>query len=238
MKKININEMFITFKSSKLPPLPTSTSKNRKIKNINVQKLAKMFDEDYSDLEPISSDEEIYLNQLVEPVEDDHHLENQVTNDDMNQTFIQDLNNDDARIDDVPLINLNDDYIGNEIEIGGGSVDNQQVAVDQQNRQDDAKNPLKKKCRSAQAKKKQNSKRNLKLRRNRFNYVLTRRLNYPFKMSAIKKVLYHYSIKYVHVKLVGEMVVIGVKNGMVKQDYEHALPQDCFNKDHYRSFKK
>ncbi|CAF1243187.1 unnamed protein product, partial [Didymodactylos carnosus] len=78
MKSMNINEMFITSRSSKLPPLPAPTStnkKNKKLKNLNVQKLATIFRCNDLDAEEISSDEEIYLHQLIEiePPEEDHH---------------------------------------------------------------------------------------------------------------------------------------------------------------------
>jgi len=59
--------MFITFKSTRPPPLRQPKSK-KKIKDLNVQKLSKIFTSiNDSDYEVISSDDEIYLNQLIEP---------------------------------------------------------------------------------------------------------------------------------------------------------------------------
>ncbi|CAF3682874.1 unnamed protein product [Rotaria sp. Silwood1] len=65
IKNRKISEMFVAFNSTKLPPLPTS--KNKKIKNINMQKFATLFRCNNPEAEEISSDDEIYLNQLIEP---------------------------------------------------------------------------------------------------------------------------------------------------------------------------
>ena len=43
LEERKLSEMFITFKAIKLPSLPTTTSTKKKIKNINVQKVSKIF---------------------------------------------------------------------------------------------------------------------------------------------------------------------------------------------------
>ncbi|CAF5224469.1 unnamed protein product, partial [Rotaria magnacalcarata] len=65
IKLRKMNEMFVAFTSIKLPALPSL--KNRKIKNINMQKLNTILRCNDPDVEDISSDDEIYLNQLVTP---------------------------------------------------------------------------------------------------------------------------------------------------------------------------
>ncbi|CAF3705411.1 unnamed protein product [Rotaria socialis] len=70
LKIIKMNEMFIALNSIKLPPLPTS--KNKKIKNINTQKLNTILRCNDPDVEDISWDDEIYLNQLVKPNDIDY----------------------------------------------------------------------------------------------------------------------------------------------------------------------
>ncbi|CAF2001705.1 unnamed protein product [Rotaria magnacalcarata] len=68
-----MNEMFVTFNSIKLPPLPTSKiNRNKKIKSINMQKLTTILRCNDPDVEEISSDDEIFLNQLVKPNDFDY----------------------------------------------------------------------------------------------------------------------------------------------------------------------
>ncbi|CAF3330426.1 unnamed protein product [Rotaria socialis] len=64
IKLRKMNQMFVAFDSIKLPPLPTS--KNKKIKNINMQTLNTILRCNDPDVEDISSDDEIYFNQLVQ----------------------------------------------------------------------------------------------------------------------------------------------------------------------------
>ncbi|CAM4759077.1 unnamed protein product [Rotaria magnacalcarata] len=65
IKLRQMNEMFVAFTSIKLPALPSL--KNKKIKNINMQNLATILRCNDPDVEDISSDDEIYLNQMVKP---------------------------------------------------------------------------------------------------------------------------------------------------------------------------
>ena len=77
-----IHEMFVACDSVKLPTLSTATSIKKKINNINVQKLSKILTSTDLENQSISSDNEIYLNQLIEPVMNDYHPEEQVKNND------------------------------------------------------------------------------------------------------------------------------------------------------------
>ena len=67
-----IHEMFVAFDSVKLPTLSTATSIKKKINNINAQKLSNILTSTDLDIESISSDDEIYLNQLIELVMNDY----------------------------------------------------------------------------------------------------------------------------------------------------------------------
>ncbi len=123
--------MFVAFNSIKLPPLPTTISTKKKIKNINVQKLSKIFRCSDSDIESVSLDDEIYLNQLIEPVMNDCRLEDQVKNDNVIQDVIQNLDDDVELEVEVPTADVimddnNDD--------GVESVDHHIVVV---NKMDD-----------------------------------------------------------------------------------------------------
>ena len=69
LKNININELFTSFETT---PLPIINLSNKKIKNnVNLQKLFKKYDDD---LESISDDDEIYLNQLTGLVDEQQTL--------------------------------------------------------------------------------------------------------------------------------------------------------------------
>ena len=77
-----ISEMSVAFDSVKFPSLSRATSIKKKSKNLNVQKLSKILTSTDPDIESISSDDDIYLNQLIEPVRNDYHREEQVKNND------------------------------------------------------------------------------------------------------------------------------------------------------------
>ncbi|CAF3978086.1 unnamed protein product, partial [Rotaria magnacalcarata] len=74
IKLRKMNETFVAFHSSKLPPLTTSKNQKnqKKIKNINLQTLTTLLRSNDPDVEDISSDDEIYLNQLNEPSKIEH----------------------------------------------------------------------------------------------------------------------------------------------------------------------
>ncbi|CAF5176887.1 unnamed protein product, partial [Rotaria sp. Silwood1] len=78
LKDTNIVDLFTSFKSLPLPTIHSSHKKNKKLKkNINLQKLFNINDDD---LQPIS-DDEIYLNQLIEPVSNKQPDYEEISND-------------------------------------------------------------------------------------------------------------------------------------------------------------
>ena len=243
LEERKIREMFITFNAIKLPPLPTTTSTKKKNKNIYLQKLSKIFKFRDSDFESISSDEEIYLNQLVGPVMNDYHLEDPVQNDDVTHDFIQNLG---AGGDELQLEIPTADVIMNDIinDDGVKSVDNHIVVVnevdnppEQQQQQQQQQQQRIKKRRPIQGKQKKNRKRNNQLRSIRFRYYLTRPYYYKFKSRTLRTILRQHGIQFRHIKKRHGRVVIGAKTDQARRDYEETLPYDCFSKKNYEMFR-
>ncbi|CAF1119595.1 unnamed protein product [Rotaria sordida] len=59
-----------------------------------------------------------------------------------------------------------------------------------------------------------------------------------FTMKLIRNILYHYNIRYTHIKTVAELLVIGVENDIIKQQNEQQLPNDIFNRYHYYLYRR
>jgi hypothetical protein len=223
VQKMKIDDLYVQFKSTPPPQLPQKTKKIKK--NINTQKfISALFEND--DLEPIS-DDEIYLNQLVEPVMNDCHPEVQVKNDNIIQDVIQNLNDDNVELQvEVPTADVvmdvnNDDGVVNE-------VDNPPEQPRQRVR----------KRRSIQARQKKNQRRNTQLRLNRFKYYLTRPYYHKLESRIIRKILRRrYGIQFRHIKKVQDRVIIGVKTDQHRRDYERTLPYNCFSKKNYEMFR-
>ncbi|CAF1217693.1 unnamed protein product, partial [Rotaria sordida] len=166
-----------------------------------------------SDYELISSDDEIYLNQLIEPVVNVHPPEDQINNDNITQDVIRDLD-DDANVElqiEEPTI----DAIMNDDDDQMNSVNNHSVVVDGMNNPTEHHHQRIKKKRSLQAKQKKNRKRNNQLRLLRYKYYLTRSYYYRFKSRTVKKVLRYYGVQYRHIKFQDDRVVIGVKREII-----------------------
>jgi hypothetical protein len=234
LEERKISEMFITFNAIKLPLLPATTSTKKKNKNINIQKLSKIFKCTDSDIESISSDEEIYLNRLVGPVMNDYHLEDPVKNDDITYDVIQNLGaGGDELQNEIPTA----DVIMNDIinDDGVESVNNHIVVVNEVDNPPEEQQQQQriKKRRSSQAKQKKNRKRNNQLRSTRYRYCLTRPFYYKFKSRTLRKLLRQHGVEFRHIKKVQDRVVIGVKTDEARRDYERTLPSNCFNKNNY-----
>jgi hypothetical protein len=240
-KESSIEEMFITFQSTRPPPLRQQKSK-KKIKNINVQKLSKIFTSiNDSDYEIIASDDEIYLNQLIEPAVNVHHPEDQINNDNMAQDVIRDLD-DDVNVKlqiEEPTIDVikndDDDYVDN--------VNNHSVVVDGMNNPIEHHQQRIKKKRSLQAIQKKNRKRNQTRRLHRYRYYVRQPLDDRYSMPLVRKVLDEYNIDYVHVK--GDdngYLIVGLKNKWIKKQYQQQIPEELFDgrnyQRHYRRHRR
>ncbi|CAF1275295.1 unnamed protein product [Rotaria sordida] len=160
-----------------------------------------------------SSDDEIYLNQLIEPVVNVHPPEDQINNDNIAQDVIRDLD-DDANVElqiEEPTI----DAIMNDDDDQMNSVNNHSVVVGGMNNPTEHHHQRIKKKRSLQAKQKKNRKRNNQLRLLRYKYYLTRSYYYRFKSRTVKKVLRYYGVQFRHIKFSYDQVVIGVKREII-----------------------
>jgi hypothetical protein len=212
-EKINnrkMGEMFAAFKSTKLPPLPTSTTKEKKIKNINLNKFSKLLAHYGSDLESISSDEEIYLNQLMEssePIQQQELNDKEKLNDKQESNVEQDLNNE-QQLNDIEII------------------------INDKNPSKRRKRPHRK--RTQESRKRRNKKRNDTHRFHRYRYYMTQPLYYRYSLPLVRKVLDEYNIDYVHIKEDDGYLVVGLKNKWVKKQYKRQIPEDLFDGRNYQ----
>ncbi|CAF1377451.1 unnamed protein product [Rotaria sordida] len=255
IKNRKISEIFVAFKATKLPPLPTSTTKKKKIKNINLHKFLKLINNKETDLESISSDGEIYLNQLIEP--NDFKNEQDNNNDNNEIDLLQDqiepidvdytpvFNNDEPtepiqqqqrepepieqELNDIELI-IN---AGNQLEEYN---DNEEITPPNE---DLKENPTRRKNRphrerSQAARKRKNKKRTKKLRLHRYRYYVTQPLYFKYSLPLVRMVLDEYNIDYVHVKRQEGYLVVGLKNKWLKKQYERQIPEDLFDGRNYQ----
>ena len=256
IRRRRMDEIFIGFKSTELPSLPSSMTKKKINKNINLQAIEKILRSKDPDLQSISSDDEIYMNQLTGPVNvsdinndnieireptqqqvPEPELITQEAHNDRELISEAIVNNEANEMDeheDVELEQISDD----EIIMDSASVNNHRVVVDDQNYQDDIEKP--RKHRSAQAKQKKNLKRNTKHRLNRYRNAVRRDVYYRFNNPMIKLILKQYGIKVVHVKINEENseVVIGLKTRHLRDETEHRLPMNVFNQRSYYYYRR
>jgi len=146
------NEICIEFESINLPPLPVPVRK-KKIKNLNVGKLSRILSNIDPDLESISSDDEIYCDQLLEPISNDRQPESQVEKYDIvgeiqDQDMVQPQSEDATRDEDMNG-QVNDDR---------SSVDHHLVEVNEVEIPPNEQQQRRKITRSKQAKKRRNKK--------------------------------------------------------------------------------
>ncbi|CAF1522403.1 unnamed protein product [Adineta ricciae] len=228
----NMKDVFVAFESIELAQLQTTIKKKKK--NIDVQKLARIFAAGDSDIESISSDEEIYLHQITqqdaEPVD---------------ENYPPTADNEDDEKMELELAITTAHGIDNELIGDGhaaanycdveGTVDIVQLVPDPTDQQ---RPQRKKKIRSTEAQKEHNKKRNDHLRLFRYRYVLKRSYYYRFRLKLIRKILRHYGVLFRHVKFHGNQVIIGVKCAQDREQYEDALPSYCFDRKNYWRFKK
>ena len=206
--KIKIVDIFTT----KIP-LCDINIRSEQIKSnqskFNQSKLMDIIDDD---VEWISDDDEIYLNQCIqietnkspscEPISDDEITPHQM------------------------LVNPIDEK----------NVNNHTVVVDAQEIEQEV-SPVTFTShsgrRSAPSKKRRNKKRNEIRRLNRYDQRITRPIFHKFRMKLIKKILDNYDIDDEHVKIVGETLVIGIRKRASVEENEQKLPRDAFNQYNY-----
>ncbi|CAF3213957.1 unnamed protein product [Rotaria sp. Silwood2] len=204
IKNRKMNKMFVAFNSTKLPPL--STSKNKKIKIINMQKFATLFRCNDPDAEEISSDDEIYLNQLIEPNDFKNGQDNKNNNDDDEIILVQD------QIEPIDDDNI---LVNNNLLNDNESIVNNHYMVDDVNDKEETaptKKHTKNQQRSVQARHRRNHRRNTELKKKRYYYSIKRKWYPRFPMPIIWKILRLYNINYKHVRNDGEELLIGLKD--------------------------
>ncbi len=252
IKNRKMNEMFVAFKSTKLPPLPTSTTKKKKIKNINLNKFSKLLAHNEADLEPISSDEEIYLNQLIKPndlkIKQDDIIDNddgisllqdpiesiqqQELNDKQELNVKQDLNNE-QQLNDIELIINEENQLGEH-------HDNEEIKTNeglQENPSKRRNRPHRERTQASRQRK--NKKRNVQRRKYRYRQSIIRPVYDRFPKYLIRKILRLHNINFTHVKINEENdLVIGLTKRTSKQEAEHNLATNIFSKQSYLYYRK
>ncbi|CAF4703673.1 unnamed protein product [Rotaria sp. Silwood2] len=221
-----MNKMFVAFNLTKLPPLPTS--KNKKIKNINMQKFAILFRGNDPDAEEISLDDEIYLNQLIEPNDFKNEQDNNNNNDDV-EIILEEDPIEPIDIDYTPVI------MDSETTEPIQQQEPEQVEDEPLQIQHQSNRPT----RSTQSKKRRNKKRTELQRKHRYRHSITRRAYNRFSMCLIRKILRLYNICYTHVKMDEQNdLIIGLKDRRSKNEAEQNLSTNIFSKRSYFYYRK
>lgn len=162
--------MFVSFGPARIALLTTMKPKKKK-KNIDTNKLSRMLANTDADIESISSDGEIYLDQInddkddrlsihVNPELEEHSLDYEITIE---------------RIDDERL-----------------NVDNHIAVVDEVN--NPSEQQQRRNQRSAAAKKRRNKKRNNHQKLSRYEYPIYRGYYYKIKAKIARRILKHYHV--------------------------------------------
>ncbi|CAF5044033.1 unnamed protein product, partial [Rotaria sp. Silwood1] len=207
LNDINIVELFTSFKALSLPKINSSNKKN----------------------------DEIYLNQLIAPATNEQLEKEKISN--YEQKFTgQNL------VNDAELISDEDDEI---------IVDNNQEGQPAEENDNDETPPaaaIEEKLpttkrnrphrqRSIASRQRRNKKRNNTHRTRRYQHYITRPMYYKFKKSSIRKILEQHHINYIHIKDVDGILVIGVKNSLIQQQYQDQIPEDIFDRKHYQIYQ-
>ncbi|CAF2927306.1 unnamed protein product [Rotaria sp. Silwood2] len=140
---------------------------------------------------------------------------------------------------------MNDKLLVNEVEliidednefIINDNDDNKPID-DVERKPTDKKHRLTHQQRSKASKQRRNRKRNKTHRMRRYQHYVTRPMYHKFTTPLVKKILQQHNIKYVHIKEVDGILVIGVKNDLIKQKYQKQLPEDLFDRTNYQIYQ-
>ncbi|CAF2932692.1 unnamed protein product [Rotaria sp. Silwood2] len=166
-----------------------------------------------------ADDDEIYLNQLIEPVTNEQLGNETISNDE--QDFTGQL-----LVNDAELISEEDN---DNDEIQPAAVVEEKLPTTKCRRTHQQ--------RSRSSRQRRNRKRNNTHRTRRYQHYITRSMYYKFAMTSIKKVLQQHHINYVHVKETDGILIIGVKNALIQQQYQNRIPEDIFDRKHYQIYQ-
>ena len=222
----SMKEALLGFNSVKFPQLSAPKSKKTKVKNLNVGTLSKIISRLDSDLDSISSDDEIYLDQMNEQIPCDYQREDQerINND----RLLTEQNTVDAEVK-----KNNED--GNDIRM---VVNNHDVVIDEMNIPPVERRH--KKRRSEAANKKRNQKRNRQQRQLRYRYTTTRPFYHRMKSNLARKIIRHYNVKFRHIKKNEKdgTIIIGCYDREALVDCQQQLPNNCFDRYQYERFRR
>ena len=114
------SEMFIALGPVDLSQPPARVKKKKTKKNIDNNKLPRILTSMETSVESISSDDKIFLHQLIEPVNNEHQGEDQVKPEDVMQDVIQTLDDENAELqpeaqDDVLMDAHGQEHVDNHI---------------------------------------------------------------------------------------------------------------------------
>ncbi|CAF1283583.1 unnamed protein product [Rotaria magnacalcarata] len=223
IKLRKMNETFVAFHSSKLPPLTTSKNQKnqKKIKNINLQTLTTLLRSNDPDVEDISSDDEIYLNQLNEPSKIEHKP--------------LPIEHEPLQIEHEPL-QIQQELLHVEQELL--HVEQELLHVEQEPLQSQHQ-ANRRKRRSTQWRKRQNKKHNTFRKQYRYRHSIIRRVYNRFPMYLIRKILRLYNVCYTHVKINDDNdLIIGLKNRTSQNEAENNLSTSIFGKRSYYHYRQ
>ncbi|CAF0964784.1 unnamed protein product [Rotaria sordida] len=159
-------------------------------------------------------------------------LYEEIPNDDNELNKALPLNNNESLYEALPANN-------NDLRVNNHDIVDDVSDYEQQQQQSlTKKRQLHSRTRSAEARKRQNRKRNLYFRMQRYRYFITRPFYYRFTMKLVRHILAKHNIYYTHVKPVDDLLLIGVKDKIIEQQNERRLPGDIFDRRHYYLFHR
>ena len=214
-----INEAFMAFEPTKLPPLPQPNKKKKKNKNIDLGTFSRLLNG--KNVDPGSSDEEIYLCQLIQP-------RDTTNNDDELEAAAEEHQagslEDETTEADI-IVNVEPDEPIDE-------APQQQQVQHKQVKQGRAR-------RSAPWKKRQNKKKNDKKKKRRYRYFIKFDCYYLFPKKLVRKILRYYDIEFTHIDDdINEKLLIGLKNREAQRDARRKLSNSMFNRNGYVYYKR
>jgi hypothetical protein len=237
-----INEAFMAFEPKKLPPLPQPNKKKKKKKNIDLGTFSRLLNG--KNVDPGSSDEEIYLCQLIEPT-DSNDNDVKINDSDVDpstterstvtlteslQHDLMDIPADEEKQDEADELLLGDDE---PLEYDKPLEQDEPLQSEDINEEEERvpteKRKRKRNERSAQARHRENKKRNRKMKKKRYYYYITRKWYPRFPMVYIRKILHLYGIQFTHVNDEGDILKIGLKDRSSRHAAQRLLPSNIFN---------
>ena len=222
----SMKEALLGFNLVKFPQLSTPQSKKTKIKNLNVGTLSKIMLRLDPDLDSNCSDEEIYLEQIINQPPCDYQREDQ---DEFNNVEVDRLLPEENLVDvEVKMYEKDEEQM---------IVDNHEVVVNEVETPPVERRPSGK--RSKQAKAKRNKRHNNRLRFKRYEYPLIRYYYYKVASKVARRILKQYKVPIRHIKKIKDnQYLIGVTSAEAQRQGEQALPSNCFDKHHYEQFRR